>query len=185
MDGNIIYIIFQEEKLTNCTYKLVNKSSVISMTYNQSDVFDYLDYLDIESSQQFSWLNLSKKKFVKFNFYLGGHNESSPAMPIENYVYEFELDVLWQNFTLEIPIAEDGEFKQLYAATYTNGYTKYLVFSDHLHRNFEVEDNIEIEKPDLTLQIDLDGIGLSIMTSDFIRKEFGYLSFEQITMLMI
>lgn len=176
----------EEEK--HPMYRIENKAKHIILKYKQKSCENW-EYCDTSESNRFAWDNLYDPHIIQVEAYLKAKkNKRLCKVSIELDVMEKTEEMRYDIRDLfeQSEILEEG-FEDLSRVlnyrTYTNGYTKILVFDDktRVPEDKEIEDHT----PELMVNVELGGLGISMIcdgNSEHIdeRREIVFCSLRDI-----
>jgi len=138
-------------------YMIENQSENVYIKYRQADE-KILEFCDSFQSNRFAWDNLYKKHQIEAEILYKEANNSKPL------VCSIKLDEMEQNEEIFFRLMHSNgneEKVTLYYYTYTDGYTKKLIFDDK--RREKQDKEVEDHTPELMLNIELGGMGISLI----------------------
>jgi len=148
-------------------YQISNNAQDIILKYKQKNGknWEYCDYSEIK---KFAWDNLYESHLLEVEaWFKGNKNKKICKVNVELDVMEkneeFKYNI--KDFLDEESLAEAGTEsyrRVLQYHTYTNGYTKICSFDDKLKID-EEEKNVEDHTPELMLNVELGGMGISLI----------------------
>ena len=154
LQKNTVFIIVEEEKEAQSTYRVENLSTRFDVSLWQKNLQDRgLNYVKKDSQISFAWADYYQDLEVQLNIYQGNPMTSSFKKVCEPE-RTYKLDQLNERDEIKIPL-NDFETASLFVYTFTNGYTKILRFSDNDTENLgELVSGIDEEVQLPTQKID-------------------------------
>eukprot|EP00347_Sterkiella_histriomuscorum_P000566 403375355 len=128
LHNNTIFIIVEEEDITQPTYKIENFSKILALRYHQVDQTEFADLLNVQESTAFSWSNHLEPHDLQVDLFHGDLN-TDQSYYIQGVQLKFALDQLNQKLSYLIQVGYQDTVT-LHVCTFTNGYTKVIRFSD-------------------------------------------------------
>ncbi|CAI2385812.1 unnamed protein product [Moneuplotes crassus] len=194
IQNSIIFITIQEEEDRFPLYKIENKARDVILKYRQKGAKTY-EFCQFEESKRFAWDKLYDKHKVDVEAWIESKEKKTRLCRIE-----VEFDVMeksdehrydLRNMFSDEEIEDNGFTdvgRVLNYRTHTNGYTKCLVFDDTII--MEEEDETEYNTPDLIVNLELEGLGISLISDgnpDTVneRREVLYCSLKDIQAILI
>ena len=149
----MIFVIIQKEQEEHPLYLIENNSSSINIIYSQRE--GNMESCLMGQSKKFAWDNLYEPRSLETLVLL-------PGSDYELCNVSINLDEMEQNKQLQYLMdASRDKIKTIYYYTYTDGYTKKLVFSDEQRKNNEKE--LDDHAPELMLNVEIGGLGISLI----------------------
>ena len=128
---------------------------MVNILYSQQGG-ETAEFCTMSQSRRFAWDNLYGSLKIDAQIYLAESNQELGMISIN-------LDEMEQNKQIHYDMNIAGVFEtmKLYYYTYTDGYTKKLVFSDFKRENKEKE--FDDHAPELMLNVEIGGMGISLI----------------------